>query len=153
MHLYDPPEMGPASDPGAESPNAALADALQTVGERWTLLVIATLLDGPKRFGELQAELPGIAPNVLTQRLRQLERDALLVARPYSERPPRVVYELASAGQELAGVLRLLASWGARSAGGEVRHSVCGTPMEARWWCPTCEQPVTDDEDDELHFA
>jgi DNA-binding HxlR family transcriptional regulator len=140
--------------PGADaSPHAALAAALETVGDRWTLLVIAALLEGPKRFGDLQQELPGIAPNVLTQRLRQLERDALLVARPYSERPPRFVYELSSGGQELAGVLRLLASWGARGTGGEVRHAVCGTPMEATWWCPTCEQPVADDEGEELHFA
>lgn len=136
-----------------ESPNAALADALETVGDRWTLLVIAALLDGPRRFGELQQDVPGIAPNILTQRLRQLERDALLVARPYSDRPPRFLYELSSAGQELAGVLRLLASWGARNAGGGVRHAVCGTPMEARWWCPTCEQTVIDAEGDELHFA
>jgi len=146
----------PADRPDPESPpNAALADALATVGDRWTLLIVATLLDGPKRFGELQAEVPGIAPNVLTQRLRQLERDALLVARPYSERPPRFLYELSSAGQELAGVLRLLAGWGARNAGERAapRHSVCGTPMEARWWCPTCEQPVSDEEGEELHFV
>lgn len=142
----------PSPTPALPPANAALAEALETVGERWTLLVIAALLEGPKRFGELQEELAGIAPNVLTQRLRQLERDALVVARPYSERPPRFVYELSSAGQELAGVLRLLASWGARNVGGEVRHSVCGSPMEARWWCPTCEQPVTE-EDEDLHFA
>jgi DNA-binding HxlR family transcriptional regulator len=146
-------EEAPGPERAAESRHAALADALETVGDRWTLLVIAALLDGPKRFGDLQHELPGIAPNILTQRLRQLERDALLVARPYSERPPRFVYELSSAGRELAGVLRLLAGWGARNAGGDVRHSVCGTPMEARWWCPTCEQPVTDEEGEELHFA
>lgn len=134
------------------SPLGALTNALETVGDRWSLLVIAALLDGPRRFGEIQDELPGIAPNILTQRLRQLERDAVLVARPYSERPPRFEYELTSAGQELAGVLRLLAGWGARNVGGEIRHSVCGTPLEARWWCPTCEQPVTD-ADEELHFA
>lgn len=137
------------------SRHAALANALDRVGDRWILLVIAALLEGPKRFGELQEELPGIAPNVLTQRLRSLERDALVVARPYSERPPRFEYELSTAGQELAGVLRLLASWGARGSGqeSEIRHSVCGTPLEAQWWCPTCEQPVTGDEGEELHFA
>ncbi len=135
--------------------HAALAEALDRVGDRWTLLIIAALLDGPKRFGEIQDELPGIAPNVLTQRLRQLERDALVVARAYSDRPPRFVYELTTSGHELAGVLRLLAGWGVRSSGqeNEVRHSVCGTPMEARWWCPTCEQPVGEDEGEELHFA
>jgi DNA-binding HxlR family transcriptional regulator len=136
-----------------ESPRAALAEALIRVGDRWSLLVIAALLDGPKRFGELQQEVPGIAPNVLTQRLRALERDAIVVARPYSQRPPRFVYELSSSGQELASVLRLFAAWGARNVGGEVRHAVCGTPMEARWWCPTCEQPVGEEQAEELHFA
>jgi DNA-binding HxlR family transcriptional regulator len=136
-----------------QSPRAALADALARVGDRWSLLVIAALLDGPKRFGELQQEVPGIAPNVLTQRLRALERDAIVVARPYSQRPPRFVYELSSSGQELASVLRLLTAWGARTAGADVRHAVCGTPMEARWWCPTCEQPVGEDHAEELHFA
>jgi DNA-binding HxlR family transcriptional regulator len=139
---------------GAE-PRSALAEALATVGDRWTLLIVAALLDGPRRFGELQDAVEGIAPNVLTQRLRQLERNALLIARPYSERPPRFEYELSAAGQELAGVLRLLAGWGARQGEEPVapRHDVCGTPMEARWWCPTCERPVADDEADELHFA
>ncbi len=144
------------SDPPAPDPSrSALADALATVGDRWTLLLIAALLDGPRRFGELQEEVQGIAPNVLTQRLRQLQRNALLVARPYSERPPRFVYELSAAGHELAGVLRLLAGWGARNAEGAAapRHALCGTPMEARWWCPTCERPIAEDEGEELHFA
>src|SRR5437762_11206616 len=131
-------------------PHSALASALETIGDRWTLLVIAALLEGPKRFGELQVEVAGIAPNVLSQRLRALERDALVVARPYSERPPRFVYELSTAGQELAGALRLIAGWGARNAGGATapRHVVCDTPMEARGWCPTCERVVEDDEDE-----
>lgn len=159
-------QMGDRPEPAAERKHdaaaedvdpstSALADALATVGDRWTLLVVAALLDGPRRFGELQQEVRGIAPNVLAQRLRQLERSALVVARPYSERPPRFVYELSAAGRGLAGALRLLAGWGARNAEGASapRHAVCGTPMEARWWCPTCERPVSDDEDEELHFA
>ncbi len=143
------------TDASGEETRSALADALAAVGDRWTLLLIAALLDGPRRFGELQQEVDGIAPNVLTQRLRQLERNALVVAQLYSERPPRFVYELSAAGRELAGALRLLAGWGARNAEGSSapRHAVCGTPMEARWWCPTCERPVSDEEGEELHFA
>jgi DNA-binding HxlR family transcriptional regulator len=142
------------SDPGVPA-YGALASALDAVGDRWTLLVVAALLEGPRRFGELQQEVAGIAPNVLSQRLRALEQKALVVARPYSERPPRFVYELSSAGRELTGVVKMLAGWGARNAGGEgaPRHAACGTEMEARWWCPTCEQPVEDDEAEELHFA
>ena len=145
----------PAPDPDGDPVTSALADALAAVGDRWTLLVIAALLDGPLRFGELQERVHGIAPNVLTQRLRHLERSALLAARPYSQRPPRFVYELSATGGELAGALRLLAGWGARNAGGAAapRHTVCGTPLEARWWCPSCERPVSDEPDEELHFA
>jgi DNA-binding HxlR family transcriptional regulator len=126
-----------------------LADALQRVGDRWTLLVVAALLEGAKRFNELQDELEGIAPNVLSARLKLLSEQALLVARPYSERPPRFEYELTEAGRELAGALRLLADWGARGAGQPepLRHDVCGTALEARWWCPTCDAVLDDDAD------
>ena len=141
--------------PGDDDAHGALASALAAVGDRWTLLVVAALLDAPRRFGELQEEVAGIAPNVLTQRLRSLERNALVVARPYSERPPRFVYELTAPGRELAGALRMMAGWGARNAegGAAPRHALCGTPMEARWWCPTCERPVGDEESEELHYA
>ena len=136
----------------ARVPHSPLADALARVGDRWTLLVVAALLDGPRRFGDLQAELPGIAPNVLSGRLKALVEGALVVATPYSRRPPRFVYELTESGRELAGALRLLADWGARSADAAepLRHSVCGTALEARWYCPTCEHAVDDAEDDDV---
>jgi len=151
----DAPATDAPSSAGEDPARSALADALAAVGDRWTLQIVAALLDGPRRFGELQHDVRGIAPNVLTQRLRHLERHALVVARPYSERPPRFVYELSAAGRELAGALRLLAGWGARNAEGASapRHAVCGTALEARWWCPTCERPAADQEAEELHFA
>ena len=124
---------------GAETP---LAAALDAVGDRWTLLVVEALLDGPKRFGDLE-EVDGIAPNILSARLRQLERQALVVATPYQQRPPRFVYEATAAAHELAAPLRLLADWGARHRDAEMpRHAACGTPLEARLWCPACETPV-----------
>jgi DNA-binding HxlR family transcriptional regulator len=135
------------------APPSPLADALARVGDRWTLLVVAALLEGEKRFNELQEELDGIAPNVLSGRLKALVEQALVVSRPYSERPPRFVYELTESGRELAGALRLLADWGARTAGDAepLRHAACGTPLEARWWCPDCEQVVDDATDDVVH--
>jgi len=138
-----------------KAPTSPLADALARVGDRWTLLVVAALLDGPLRFNELQEQLEGIAPNVLSARLKHLTEQALVVAQPYSDRPPRFVYELSEPGRELAGALRLLADWGARhrEAGEPPRHDACGTPVEARWWCPTCEQPVDESETADLHFA
>lgn len=127
----------PAVDPDPESP---LERAVARVGDRWSLLVVAALLDGPRRFGELQAGLGSIAPNVLSQRLKHLERAGVVVAEAYSARPPRFAYRLSASGRELAGALRLLAQWGAAGGGEGVRHPACGTPMEPRWWCPTCGQ-------------
>src|SRR4051795_13425101 len=100
-----------------DATSSPLADALARVGDRWTLLVVATLLDGPRRFNELQEALDGIAPNILSARLKALGEHALVVQRPYSQRPPRFVYELTESGRELAGALRLLADWGARARG------------------------------------
>jgi DNA-binding HxlR family transcriptional regulator len=124
-----------------------LAEALAKVGDRWTLLVVEALLDGSRRFNDLLDQLPGIAANILSERLKRLEREGLLVARPYSERPPRVAYQLTSEGRELAGALRLLAYWGAGHAdpAQAPRHPVCGTPVEARWYCPTCDRLVDDE--------
>lgn len=132
-----------------------LARALERVGDRWMLLLVRALLEGPKRFNDLQETVPGIAPNILSERLKRLERESLIVARLYSTRPPRLAYELTGAGMELAGSLRLLAQWGARHSGGQTeppRHRTCGTPMEARWYCPTCDRSVEEDEDPEMQF-
>ena len=120
-----------------------LEEAVARVGDRWALLIVSALLDGPRRFNDLQADVAGIAPNVLSQRLRILEQHGVVVATPYSERPPRFVYQLTAAGAELAGALRLLAQWGAGQSPDSVeplRHSPCGTPLEARWYCPTCNR-------------
>ncbi len=139
-----------ARDPG-ESP---LEWALAQVGDRWSLLVVHALLDGAKRFGELSEAVPGIAPNILSRRLKHLERTGIVVPEAYSSRPPRSAYGLTAAGRELAGVLHMLAQWGS-SGGGEgegVDHVTCGTAMETRWWCPTCERTVEEHEDEELRF-
>ena len=140
------------AEAGEESP---LERAVARVGDRWALLVVHALLDGAKRFGELQEVLPGIAPNVLSQRLKHLEREGVLVARPYSTRPPRFAYQLTASGQELGGALRLLAQWGgAGAAAGEgLHHQACGTVLEARWWCSTCDRSVDDREDDDLRYV
>jgi DNA-binding HxlR family transcriptional regulator len=129
------------------APPSALESALGRVGDRWSLLIVDALLDGPRRFGELREALPSIAPNILTDRLRRLERERILVVAPYSTRPPRMEYTLTGDGRDLASALRLLADWGTRRTGGEpLRHDRCGTAIEARWFCPTCAVAVADAE-------
>jgi DNA-binding HxlR family transcriptional regulator len=133
----------------------ALRSALDSVGDRWSLLVIEALLPGPRRWSDLAEDVDGIAPNVLSERLRRLVREAVVITRPYSERPVRLSYELTAAGRELAGTLRLLAQWGAdRSDRAEpLRHLTCGTPVEARWYCPTCARPVEEEEGGALRYV
>jgi DNA-binding HxlR family transcriptional regulator len=132
----------------------SLSTAVARVGDRWSLLLVDALLGGAGRFGELQTAVPGMAPNILSARLKQLERDGLVVTRPYSERPLRVTYELTAQGKELAGALRLLASWGASVHGDTPgpRHASCGSDLDVRWWCPSCFEVVETDDSD-LHWV
>ncbi len=144
------------SDPNADQPagsngvpeggpvqHDALDEALARVGDRWTLLIVRRLLIGPGRFNELMDQVNGIAPNILTKRLRQLETDGLLVSSPYSQRPLRLRYTLTQPGQELASALEQLRTWGAAQVGAPLpRHDSCGTPLQWRPWCPTCNRPV-----------
>jgi DNA-binding HxlR family transcriptional regulator len=131
-------------DPVMASHDSPLAAALERVGDRWSLLLVEALLPGPRRFNELGEAVTGIAPNILADRLRRLEAERIVSATPYSERPPRFAYALTDEGQELAGALRLLADWGSRVSreSEPLRHAACGTPVEARWYCPTCDRPV-----------
>ena len=129
-----------------DRPPTPLEAALDRVGDRWSLLVVEALLDGPRRFGELGEVLPGIAPNILTERLRRLGQAGIVRSTPYQERPTRLAYGLTVAGRDLASALRLLADWGGRrsSDADPIRHETCGTPLEARWYCPTCTVVVDD---------
>ncbi len=138
------------------APVSALDAALHRVGDRWSLLLVESLLTGPRRFGELLEGLDGLAPNILSSRLKALEAEGLLAARPYSQRPRRVTYVLTASGTELAGALRLLAQWGAARSGAPaapLHHVRCGTAVEAQWWCSTCARVVDDEETPDLDFV
>jgi len=93
----------------------AAAHALDIVGERWALLVVRELLLGPKRFTDLRAGLPAVSPNVLAQRLRELERAGVLRRRKLPPPAASKVYELTEWGMELEPVIVRLGRWGARS--------------------------------------
>ena len=139
-----------------ETASSPLAAALARVGDRWTLLVVEALLAGPRRFNDLLSQIPGIAANTLSDRLKRLERDGLLVARPYSQRPPRADYQLTAEGTELAGALRLLAHSGSQHTdrADSPRHLACGTPIRVRWYCPTCDQLIDHEPDHtQVHFG
>lgn len=145
--------------PRRPPPVSALDAALHRVGDRWSLLLVEALLPGPQRFNELLDGLDGLAPNILSARLKALETEGILAARPYSQRPYRVAYVLTARGAELAGALRLLAHWGAQRSSTRARgavplhHATCGTAVQARWWCPTCDRVVDDHEAPDLDYV
>jgi DNA-binding HxlR family transcriptional regulator len=127
-----------------------LRAAVDILGDRWVLLLVGALADGPRRFGDLAQDVRNVAPNVLTDRLRRAERAGLLFGTAYQHRPRRLVYELTAAGHEVASILPALSAWSARRRGqAPPRHAACGTPLEMRWWCPECG--VTDDIDHAAH--
>jgi DNA-binding HxlR family transcriptional regulator len=93
----------------------ATAHALDLVGERWALLVVRELILGPKRFTDLRTGLPSISPNVLTQRLEELEEGGIVRRRKLPPPAAAWVYELTEWGLELERVIMSLGRWGARS--------------------------------------
>jgi DNA-binding HxlR family transcriptional regulator len=95
-----------------------VARALDVIGERWTLLVLRDLFrHGPQRFQQLEATLPGIAPNTLSARLKTLEAHEIIAPRLYQAHPPRYEYALTKKGKALAPVLKALYGWGKAHAG------------------------------------
>ena len=106
-----------------------VARTLDIVGARWTLLIIRDLLPGTMRFQDLQERLPGMAPNVLSDRLKTLEEHGLVRREFYSDHPPRAAYTLSDAGQELGVVVLALGRWGLRHVSGKLsrglQHDEC----------------------------
>jgi len=90
-----------------------VARTLDLIGERWTLLILRDLfLRGPRRFQDFQESMDGLAPNILSARLKDLEEHDLVVRRLYSEHPPRLEYHLSEKGRSLGPVLKALRQWG-----------------------------------------
>jgi DNA-binding HxlR family transcriptional regulator len=121
-----------------------VAKTLEVIGDRWTLLVVRDLLPAPRRFQDLLASLPGIAPNILSDRLKLMEEHGLIRRRFYSEHPPRAEYELTDKGQELGVIVGALAAWGSRHVYRRSRlvHAGCRQPMRLGYYCPECGERV-----------
>jgi DNA-binding HxlR family transcriptional regulator len=104
----------PACPPGARS-ICPIANTLDLLGDRWTLLVVRDLLFfGKHRFGDFLTSFEGIPTNILTDRLRRLEECGVVVKVPYSSRPQRYEYHLTAKGTDLLPVLRAMAKWAHR---------------------------------------
>jgi len=128
--------------------DSSVAKALEVVGERWSLLIVRTVMHGNRRFSEMQGSL-GIARNVLSARLQRLLDEGILERRAYSESPPRYEYFLTEKGLDLWPALIALLHWGERyspTPGGPKRlivHKGCGGTVSERGICETCGKLLT----------
>jgi len=108
------PQVGTARIPGnlhlAEDCRA-VSEVLARVGDKWTVLVVSTLGEGPKRFNELRRALGSISQRMLTLTLRGLERDGLITRTVFPTNPPRVDYELTKLGRSLLEPVSTLGLW------------------------------------------
>ena len=125
-----------------EGQNCSIARSLETIGDRWTLLVLRDAFLRVRRFEDFQRHL-GIARNVLTDRLGRLVDDGILERRRYQERPPRYEYRLTDKGRDLWPVLISLAKWGDRYLADEgppvlYLHRECGGGVTERFRCDKC---------------
>ena len=126
----------------------SVAKALEVIGERWSLLIVRTVMHGNRRFGEMQESL-GIARNVLSARLQRLVGEDILERRAYQESPPRYEYFLTQKGLDLWPALIALLHWGDRyspNPGGPLRlivHKRCGGNVSERGICESCGKILT----------
>lgn len=93
-------------------PACPVETALMLIGSKWKVLILRDLDGGKKRFGELKRSVGKVTQKVLTEQLREMERDGLVTRTVYAEVPPRVEYELTELGGSLRPVLRSLQVWG-----------------------------------------
>lgn len=96
----------------SELPECPVATTVSLIGSKWKLLIIRNLLARPWRFNELRKDLDGISQKVLTDSLRSMEEDGLIIRKVYAEVPPRVEYALSELGESMRPILNAMQKWG-----------------------------------------
>ncbi|MCP2247368.1 winged helix-turn-helix transcriptional regulator [Lentzea aerocolonigenes] len=126
-------EMAAATGPCASIPAdhmAFIRQVLDRVGDKWSMLIVAVLQDGPLRYTDLQRQIPGISQRMLTHTLHQLQGDGLVTRTAYAEVPPRVEYALTPLGRGLHEIVLQLIGWVADHHD-EIRANRSGTNAAA----------------------
>lgn len=95
-----------------ELPACPVATTVQLIGNKWKLLILRNLLVGTQRFGELRKTIPGISQKVLTENLRSMEQDGIILRTVYAEVPPRVEYKLSELGDTMRPIITAMEVWG-----------------------------------------
>src|ERR671926_391906 len=99
-------------NPVHESTTCSVAACAEIIGAKWTALLVHDLSEGPRRFSQLEKSCAGISPRTLSERLRALEDEGIVVRRSYAESPPRVEYELTDKGAALLPIIDAMREFG-----------------------------------------
>lgn len=95
-----------------ELPACPVATTVQLIGNKWKLLILRNLLANTQRFNEIRKTIPGISQKVLTENLRSMEEDGIIVRTVYAEVPPRVEYSLSELGDSMRPIIKSMETWG-----------------------------------------
>ena len=95
-----------------EMPSCPVATTLQLIGSKWKILIMRNLMSRPWRFNELKKDLEGVSQKVLTDSLRSMEEDGIVIRTVYPEVPPRVEYALSELGESMRPIIKAMEQWG-----------------------------------------
>ena len=109
-----------------EMPDCPVATTVSLIGSKWKLLIMRNLLARPWRFNELRKDLDGISQKVLTDSLRSMETDGLVVRTVYAEVPPRVEYSLSALGETMRPIIKSMELWGTAYKSGALHGTAEG---------------------------
>ena len=126
-----------------------IAQTLNVIGDKWTLLILRQLMLGHKTYKEIQEALKGIPSNLLSERLKSLEADGLITAQLYQNHPPRYQYLLTESGAELEDIIYSLLMWGEKhlkKCNRQVIHTECGHKVAHFYYCPQCRRTIENQE-------
>ncbi|NBK96525.1 MAG: transcriptional regulator [Erysipelotrichia bacterium] len=122
-----------------------IAQTLNLIGDKWTLLILHAIECGNHTYKQLQDTLGSIPTNLLSNRLKELEKDGLLVCSLYQEHPPRYQYELSECGRDLHDLYNVIALWGEKhlqACPKKVTHKKCHHPVKVMYYCKHCNTYV-----------
>jgi len=126
-----------------------IAQSLNIIGDKWTLLILHQILIGSETYKDLQDELVGIPTNLLSQRLKTLEEDELIEKELYETHPPRYRYTLTEKGYDLDDVFNSIILWGEKhlnTCSKKLVHKECSHSIKHLYYCPHCDKTLSLDE-------
>ncbi len=122
-----------------------IAQTLNIIGDKWSLLILHRIFNGFETYKDIQDGLDGIPTNLLSERLKAMEADELIIRELYQEHPPRYRYILTEKGRDLEDVFNSLMLWGQRHLDKCYRklvHNHCRCTVEHKYYCPECGKYV-----------